>query len=258
VFKSRLPHQILSFFLIFFEVHIFANTTKLLRILLTVLNWQTDPLLLDPSPVSFDTWVTANQLLSQDTNSLYSFLDPNTLTLNLYSLLIRKIDFVRDSDGDRILSRFPFLVLTEDELTILQSKILLIATNQSMKISYIGNVVYKTTLNVVHFLFLSIVALVLLLIYLSFITMLTFSFLRVLVVNVIPFLRNSLMVLPIFVVSVMVMAILPNTGFASPMKLKTICFFFLKFLSIFSMIQVRFFLPVTLGMLSFAPVLSVA
>lgn len=92
-----------------------------------MLNWQTDPLLLDPSPVSFDTWVTANQLLSQDTNSLYSFLDPNTLTLNLYSLLIRKIDFVRDSDGDRILSRFPFLVLTEDELTILQSKILLIA-----------------------------------------------------------------------------------------------------------------------------------
>jgi len=72
-------------------------------------------------------WLTANKILESNSNKMDSFIDLETLTLNLYSILIRKIDFVRDKESDRILSRFPFLVLTDEEKTLIKNKILLIS-----------------------------------------------------------------------------------------------------------------------------------
>ena len=72
-------------------------------------------------------WLTANKILESNANRTDSFIDLETLTLNLYSILVRKIDFVRDKDSDRIISRFPFLVLTDEEIILIKSKILLIA-----------------------------------------------------------------------------------------------------------------------------------
>jgi len=95
--------------------------------MLEPINWKTDPLLLDPEPTPMNEWLTANKIVSNDSNKIDSFIDLETLTFNLYSILIRKIDFVRDKDSDRILSRFPFLVLTDEEKMLIKNKILLIA-----------------------------------------------------------------------------------------------------------------------------------
>jgi len=94
---------------------------------LVIISWQNDPLLLDPEPAAMNEWLTANKILESNSNKMDSFIDLETLTLNLYPILIRKIDFVRDKESDRILSRFPFLVLTDEEKTLIKSKILLIA-----------------------------------------------------------------------------------------------------------------------------------
>jgi len=94
---------------------------------LVIISWQNDPLLLDPEPTVMNEWLTANKILESGSPDVSSFIDLKTLTLNLYSILIRKIDFVRDKESDRILSRFPFLVLTDEEKTLIKSKILLIA-----------------------------------------------------------------------------------------------------------------------------------
>jgi len=94
---------------------------------MTVINWQTDPLLLDPEPTPMNDWLTANKVIESDSQKIDSFIDQETLTLNLYPILVRKIDFVRVKDSDRVLSRFPFLVLTDEEKTLFKNKILLIA-----------------------------------------------------------------------------------------------------------------------------------
>jgi len=94
---------------------------------LIILSWQNDPLLLDPEPSAMNDWLTANKIIENDHTKTDSFIDLETLTLNLYSILIRKIDFVRTKESDRILSRFPFLVLIDEEKKLIKSKILLIA-----------------------------------------------------------------------------------------------------------------------------------
>lgn len=95
-------------------------------------NWINDPSLLDAEPTLMNNWSTANSLLSQKPLALneghwYAFVNKNTLKLNLYPILVRRIDFVREKNSDRILSRFPFLVLTEEEKDSINNKILLIA-----------------------------------------------------------------------------------------------------------------------------------
>lgn len=92
----------------------------------TIINWLTDPLLFDPECAPMNDWLTANKLLVAGQGEKI-FADKNSLTLNLYSILVRRVDFVRESDGDRVLSRFPFLVLTKEERALIQNKILLIA-----------------------------------------------------------------------------------------------------------------------------------
>ena len=71
-------------------------------------------------------WLTANKLIEAGQEEKI-FADKDSLTLNLYPILVRRVDFIRENDNDRILSRFPFLVLTDEEKTSIKSKILLIA-----------------------------------------------------------------------------------------------------------------------------------
>jgi hypothetical protein len=109
---------------------------------LNPLSWQNDSLLLDPEPTPMNDWLTANKLLSPErkgNNSenlpnlassrsrWVSFCNKNIPSLNLYSILVRKIDFVRENKSDRILSRFPFKVLTQKEVEIINSNDLLLA-----------------------------------------------------------------------------------------------------------------------------------
>ena len=106
------------------------------------LNWQNDPLLLDKVPKQINDWATANKLLAKKNheeqakgnNSLTSHEDnwffpcnDNNHSINLYSILVRKIDFVRGKESDRILSRFPFIVLTQEEKKSIKENVLLIA-----------------------------------------------------------------------------------------------------------------------------------
>jgi hypothetical protein len=77
------------------------------------LNWQNDPLLLDPKPVPKKKWVTANDILEQE--KLEAFLENDNTLTNLYGILVRRSDFVRTTTRDRILARFPFLVVTPDQ-----------------------------------------------------------------------------------------------------------------------------------------------
>jgi len=71
-------------------------------------------------------WLTANKLIEAGQEEKI-FADKDSLTLNLYPILVRRVDFIRENDNDRILSRFPFLVLTDEEKASIKSKILLIA-----------------------------------------------------------------------------------------------------------------------------------
>jgi len=92
----------------------------------SVITWQNDPLLFDPECQVQNEWLTANKLIENGQEEKI-FADRTTLTLNLFPILVRRIDFVRKQKSDRILSRFPFLVLSEEEKELIKSKILLIA-----------------------------------------------------------------------------------------------------------------------------------
>ncbi|MBY8995985.1 MAG: hypothetical protein KGD59_15655 [Candidatus Heimdallarchaeota archaeon] len=90
-----------------------------------IINWKTDPLLYDVEIQRPNNWFTANELIeSNRSNDI--FLNGKQ-TLNLYPILVKKIDFVRKNSTDRILSRFPFLVITQEEKEQIQKKILLIS-----------------------------------------------------------------------------------------------------------------------------------
>ncbi len=77
-----------------------------------MLNWRIDPLLVDPQPVPWPHWVTANQIIAQKSSTRVPplFLQPQQL--NFYGIMVRKSDFVKDSPSDRLLTRFPYLQLT--------------------------------------------------------------------------------------------------------------------------------------------------
>ena len=93
---------------------------------MTFFTWQTDPLLYDKHPIPANAWLTANQLIEQGQLERI-FYDRVALKLELYPILVRKIDFVRKRTGDRVLARFPFKVLTAEEKALLQRKGLLLA-----------------------------------------------------------------------------------------------------------------------------------
>jgi len=93
---------------------------------MTFFSWQTDPLLYDEHPILENAWLTANKLLEKGEEERI-FSERTTLKLKLYPILVRKIDFVRKRQSDRILARFPFKVLTAEERALIQHKELLLA-----------------------------------------------------------------------------------------------------------------------------------
>jgi hypothetical protein len=87
-----------------------------------VLNWKTDPLLLDTEPKSSGNWLTANEILTNDSNHLLEGLNFS----NPYGFIIRKQDFILRKKSDRILTRFPYLVISSNEMDFIQDNILVI------------------------------------------------------------------------------------------------------------------------------------
>ena len=89
-------------------------------------------MLFDAEPTPINDWLTANKLLSKEPFSSnkgkwVALINKNILSLSLYPILVRRIDFVRGKDSDRVLSRFPYFVMIEEERELIKKKILHIA-----------------------------------------------------------------------------------------------------------------------------------
>ncbi|MCE7744325.1 MAG: hypothetical protein GPJ52_04230 [Candidatus Heimdallarchaeota archaeon] len=94
---------------------------------MVVISWQNDPFLLDPKPAAMNEWLTANKIIATGKQAISSIVNDQTHKMNLFPILVRRIDFIREKESDRILSRFPYLVLTDEEKELINTKILLIA-----------------------------------------------------------------------------------------------------------------------------------
>lgn len=77
-----------------------------------MLTWQTDPLLVDPTPVPWSQWLTANRLLAEESPQWTPRLFLRDFRLNCYGIMVRKSDFVKIKPRDRLLTRFPYLGMT--------------------------------------------------------------------------------------------------------------------------------------------------
>ncbi|MFQ5977874.1 MAG: hypothetical protein ACE5OZ_07090 [Candidatus Heimdallarchaeota archaeon] len=77
-----------------------------------MLTWQTDPLLVDPAPIPWQQWHTANHLLNEDFSPWTPQLFLRDFALNFYGIMVRKSDFMKTIPRDRLLTRFPYLCLT--------------------------------------------------------------------------------------------------------------------------------------------------
>lgn len=85
------------------------------------LNWRTDSMLVDPEPLTQNTWLTANDLL--EFNRSDSFID-STGQLLLFPIMIRKSDFVT---GERILQSFPYILLDQEWIVKIRKQSLALA-----------------------------------------------------------------------------------------------------------------------------------
>ena len=85
------------------------------------LTWRTDPYLLDDKPIVENEWLTANKLIEKQTSSRI-FLQPEIL--NLYSIMVRKIDF---QSGNRLLQRLPYVTLSQMISNQIRKRSLLLA-----------------------------------------------------------------------------------------------------------------------------------
>lgn len=89
------------------------------------LTWINDPLLFDEEPLLVNLWLNANELIQQKRGKDIFISDFKHL--NLYPIMVRKNDFVRKKSSDRVMARFPFLVINEETQEQIVSKILLIS-----------------------------------------------------------------------------------------------------------------------------------
>ncbi|MHA1185310.1 MAG: helix-turn-helix domain-containing protein [Candidatus Heimdallarchaeota archaeon] len=87
-----------------------------------VLNWSNDPLLYDEQPILYNDWLTANDLIEQ--GHLNKIINEDLSFTNIYGIMVRKIDFVRKTSRDRIIARFPFIILEGEAITFLRKNIL--------------------------------------------------------------------------------------------------------------------------------------
>jgi len=88
------------------------------------LTWQNDPVYFDTEPLPVNDWVNANELIRK---GLTEAIISEDLAFNFFPILIRRVDFVREKPTDRILARFPYIELSENEKEIVTDKQLLIA-----------------------------------------------------------------------------------------------------------------------------------
>ena len=88
------------------------------------LTWLTDPIYFDPKPTSVNQWMNANELLA---NGQRETIFLSNGKFNLFPIMVRRVDFLREKSSDRILRRFPYIKLKEEEKEILISNRLLIA-----------------------------------------------------------------------------------------------------------------------------------
>jgi len=89
-----------------------------------VLTWKNDPLLYDEQPEPSSSWLTANDLLKK--GIVVIDRDDQSFS-NIYGILIRKNDFIKKKESDRILTRFPYYVLTKKEIEFIQTNKLVIS-----------------------------------------------------------------------------------------------------------------------------------
>ncbi|MHA1126277.1 MAG: LAGLIDADG family homing endonuclease, partial [Candidatus Heimdallarchaeota archaeon] len=85
------------------------------------LNWQSDPLLIDSTPIVQNSWLTANDLLERNPKAIFA---SRSMQLELFKIMIRKIDFIT---GERILQSFPYIALDNKWLKIIRKKSLSLA-----------------------------------------------------------------------------------------------------------------------------------
>ena len=90
----------------------------------TPLNWLTDPCYFDLEPQPVNQWVNANDLIKLNRQEEI-LLDKDKL--NLFPIMVRRVDFVREKSSDRVLRRFPYLKITAEEKEIITTNRLLIA-----------------------------------------------------------------------------------------------------------------------------------
>ncbi|MGC9780059.1 MAG: hypothetical protein HZR80_12510 [Candidatus Heimdallarchaeota archaeon] len=89
------------------------------------LTWKNDPIFFDSEPLPVNQWLNANELIEKG-QAKQIFLS-DTEMLNLYPIMVRKSDFVRVKTSDRIMARFPFVVLGKSEQELIRAKILLLS-----------------------------------------------------------------------------------------------------------------------------------
>ena len=87
-----------------------------------LLNWNTDPLLVDSSANSSIHWETANSLLRKGKDNI--IFQDEFPKLAIYSIIIRKNDFI---SSERLLQTFPYIVLTPHWNTRIRKKSLKVA-----------------------------------------------------------------------------------------------------------------------------------
>ncbi|MGC9778135.1 MAG: hypothetical protein HZR80_02720 [Candidatus Heimdallarchaeota archaeon] len=92
---------------------------------MTLLNWQTDSIYYDAEPKPVNQWINANELIEKGRRE--EILFDKTNILNLFPILVRRVDFVRRKSTDRILARFPYIQLADEEKEIINNKQLLIS-----------------------------------------------------------------------------------------------------------------------------------
>ena len=90
-----------------------------------MINWQNDPFFYDNEPVQVNHWLNANELIRLNRRNELFVSGENLL--NLYPIMIRKNDFVKTNSSDRVMARFPFLVLDAPTQKLIVDKILLLS-----------------------------------------------------------------------------------------------------------------------------------
>ncbi|MHA1355599.1 MAG: LAGLIDADG family homing endonuclease, partial [Candidatus Heimdallarchaeota archaeon] len=88
------------------------------------LTWQNDTIYFDKEPLPVNEWVNANELINEGKIKLILSEDQ---AFNFFPILVRRVDFVREKQLDRVLARFPYIELSEEEKEVIKENQLLIA-----------------------------------------------------------------------------------------------------------------------------------